>query len=148
MESKSWFIPSPINQVPYQVLKYCPANITPIFNSCWSDGKTSQQWKHAGCDQAHPEGHSKGYPSSPILLPTNCTYVMCREDLQQHFEATSHAFHDRQWLPGHNNTEGFVEGFPGCTKHQFGKQSWMHVEVKRTLLFACRPSYCLWLDTP
>jgi len=42
--------PSPIDQVPYRVLKECPATVTPllhIFNLCWSAGKTPQQWKQA-----------------------------------------------------------------------------------------------------
>ena len=90
--------PSPMDQVPYWVLKECPATVTPllhIFNLCWSAGQIPQQWKQAVI-KLIPKATAKGNPREPILLQTNSPYVLCREDLQQHLEATPHVFHNRQ----------------------------------------------------
>ena len=49
-KARSGSTPSPIDQVPYSILKKCPAVITPllhIYNLCWSSGKIPQQWKQA-----------------------------------------------------------------------------------------------------
>ena len=80
--------PSPIDQVPYRVLKKCPAVVTPllhIFNLCWSTGKIPQQWKQAVIRRI-PKNSSKDRPNyltcfRPIALTSsieNCTPALSR----------------------------------------------------------------------
>ncbi len=119
--ARSGSSPSPIDQVPYRVLKECPAVITPllhIFNLCWSSGKVPQQWKQAVI-RLIPKNSAKDRPNDlsqfrPIAL-TSCVGKLYTSILKERL---------MQFMTSNNyiNTatqKAFIKDVPGCTEHQF-----------------------------
>ena len=123
--------PSPIDQVPYRVLKECPATITPllhIFNLCWSSGKTPEQWKQAVI-KLIPKTTANDKPEDltcfrPIAL-TSCVGKIYSSIMKQRLMCfmTGNGYLDT------TTQKAFVEGVPGCTEHQF--KLWQAIQDAR-----------------
>ena len=114
--------PSPIDQVPYRVLKECPATVTPllhIFNLCWSAGKTPQQWKQAVI-KLIPKTTAKDNPEDlscfrPIAL-TSCVGKIYSSVLKQrlmlfmtgngYIDTTTHSLKGSLGVPNTNSSFG------------------------------------------
>ena len=119
--ARSGSSPSPKDQVPYRVLKECPAVITPllhIFNLCWSTGKIPQQWKQAVI-RLIPKSSAKDSPQDlscfrPIAL-TSCIRKLYTSILKHRL---------MRFMTNSNYIDSvtqkvFMEGVPGCTEHQY-----------------------------
>ena len=127
-KARSGSSPSPIDQVPYRVLKKCPAVVTPllhIFNLCWSTGKIPQQWKQAVI-RLIPKNSSKDRPNyltcfRPIALTSSI------EKLYTSIEKlyTSIVKEHLMWFMTNNNyidtatQKAYIESVSWCSEHQF-----------------------------
>ena len=135
--------PSPLDQVPYTVLKKCPSlmpALLHLYNTCWLTQTAPQAWK---VGTIHLLGKSKAaqdpsQPSNfrPIAL-TSCIGKVFSSLLKQRW--LSYML-DNHYL----NTsvqKAFVDGIPGCTEH--------HVKLLSIINEARRKhkSLCVaWLD--
>ena len=119
--ARSGSSPSPKYQVPYRVLKRCPAIITPllhIFNLCWSTGKIPQQWKQAVI-RLIPKPTAKNNPQDlscfRLIALTSCIgklYTSILEHRLMRF-MNSNKYIDSE------TQKAFIGGVPGCTEHQY-----------------------------
>ena len=135
--------PSPMDQIPYLVLKKCPS-LTPallhVFNSCWSVKRVPAVWK-VGVLRLIGKKQSVEDPSNPKnfrpIALTSCIGKVFTSLLKQ------------RWMTymrtnNYLNTavqKAFVDGVPGCTEH--------HIKLLSMLSEARRKhrSLCVcWLD--
>ena len=135
--------PSPMDQIPYLVLKKCPS-LTPallhVFNSCWSVKRVLAAWKVGvlrliGKKQA-VEDPSNPKNFRPIAL-TSCIGKVFTSLLKQHWMAYMRT---NNYL----NTavqKAFVDGVPGCTERHIKLLSMLsEARQKHRSLCVC------WLD--
>ena len=120
-KARSGSSPSPIDQVPYRVLKKCPAVVTPllhIFNLCWSTGKIPQQWKQAVI-RLIPKNLSKDRPNyltcfRPMALTSSIEklYTSILKERLMCF-MTNNNYIDTA------TQKAYIESVSGCSEHQF-----------------------------
>ena len=135
--------PSPMDQIPYLVLKKCPSLIPTllhIFNSCWSVKRVPAAWK-IGVLRLLGKKKAEKDPSNPKnfrpIALTSCIGKVFTSLLKQRWMAYMRT---NNYL----NTavqKAFVDGVPGCTEH--------HIKLLSMLNKARRKhrSLCVcWLD--
>ena len=118
--ARSGSSPSSIDQVPYRVLKECPAVVTPllhIFNLYWSTDKIPKQWKQAVIGLIPKT--AKDRPNDlkcfrPIPL-TSCIGKLYTSILKECLMCfmTNNNYIDTP------TQKAFIEGVSGCSEHQF-----------------------------
>ena len=111
--------PSPLDQVPYTVLKRCPSlmpTLLHLYNTCWSNQVAPQAWK-VGTIQLFGKSKAEEDPSQPShfrpIALTPCIGKVFSSLLKQ------------RWLSymqgnGYLDTstqKAFVDGISGCTEH-------------------------------
>ena len=141
--SKLTSCPSPMDQIPYLVLKKCPSlmpALLHLFNSCWTTKKVPAAWK-VGVLKLLGKKKAEEDPKlpkhfRPIAL-TSCIGKVFTSLLKQRW---------MDYMKGNNylNTvvqKAFVDGVPGCTEHHLKLLSILN-EARRK-----RRSMCVcWLD--
>ena len=100
--------PSPLDQIPYTVLKKCPSlmpALLHLYNACWS---------HSGCPagmegrrhSAAREVQSRTRPEPTSTLPPHCTDLLHWKGVQQPAKTALVGLHAGQQLHGHFCAEG------------------------------------------
>ena len=142
-KSKATSTPSPVDQIPYLVLKKCPS-LTPallhIFNSSWEQKRVPAAWK-VGVIQLLGKKNAEVDPSKPNnfrpIALTSCIGKVFTSLVKQRWMS---------YMVGNNylNTavqKAFVEGVPGCTEHHLKLLSILGEDYKK------HKSLCIcWLD--
>ena len=142
-KSKATSTPSPVDQIPYLVLKKC-RSLTPallhIFNSSWEQKRVPAAWK-VGIIQLLGKKNAEADPSKPNnfrpIALTSCIGKVFTSLVKQRWMS---------YMVGNNylNTavqKAFVEGVPGCTEHHLKLLSILGEARKK------HKSLCIcWLD--
>ena len=142
-KSKATSTPSPVDQIPYLVLKKCPS-LTPallhIFNTSWALQRVPAAWK-VGVIQLIGKKNAEVDPSKPNnfrpIALTSCIGKVFTSLVKQRWMS---------YMVGNNylNTavqKAFVEGVPGCTEHHLKLLSILREARKK------HKSLCIcWLD--
>ena len=118
-KSRSASSPSPVDQIPYTVLKKCPSlmpALLHLFNHCWSTQTVPKAWKvgviHLLGKKKAEEDPSQPSHFRPIAL-TSCVGKVFTSLLKQRW--LSYMMENR-----YLNTsvqKAFIDGVPGCTEH-------------------------------
>ena len=140
---KSSSIPSPVDQIPYTVIKRCPSLLTALlhmYNCCWTTRAIPTAWKVGivhllGKKKAANDSTNPSY-FRPIAL-TSCVSKVFTSLVK------------RRWLSfmvSNNflNTathKAFIDGVPGCSEHHLKLLTMLREAQRR------RKSLCVcWLD--
>ena len=111
--------PSPLDQVPYTVLKHCPSlmpALLHLYNTCWANQVTPAEWK---VETIQLLGKSKAEqdPSQPShfrpIALTPCIGKVFSSLLKQRW--LSYML-DKHYLDT-TTQKAFVDGISGCTEH-------------------------------
>ena len=141
--SKTSSTPSPLDQIPYIVLKKCPSlmpALLHLFNKCWSSKCVPQAWK-VGVTRLLGKKKAEADPCQPSnfrpIALTSCIGKVFTSVLKQRWMKY---MLDNRYL---NTTvqKAFVDGVPRCTQH--------HLKLLSTINEARRKhkSLCVcWLD--
>ena len=120
-QTKSSSTPSPRDQIPYVVLKRCPAlsaALINLYNACWTSASVPTAWKK-GVVRLIPKGSAEENPGNPSnfrpIALTSCIGKVFTTIVKN------------RWLAYmlQNNymdttiQKAFVHGIPGCSEHQF-----------------------------
>ena len=118
-KAKSASSPSPVDQIPYTVLKKCPSlmpALLHLYNGCWSAQVVPEAWKvgiiHLLGKKKAEEDPSQPSNFRPIAL-TSCVGKVFTSLLKQRWLSY---MTENKYL----NTsvqKAFIDGVPGCTEH-------------------------------
>ena len=118
-KSRSSSSPSPVDQIPYTVLKKCPSLLPALlhlFNHCWATQMVPQAWK-VGVNHLLGKKKAEKDPSQPShfrpIALTSCVGKMFTGLLKQRW--LSYLLENK-----YLNTsvqKAFIDGVPGCTEH-------------------------------
>ena len=118
-KSKSASSPSPVDQIPYTVLKKCPSlmpALLHLFNHCWSTQTVPKAWKvgviHLLGKKKAEEDPSQPSHFRPIAL-TSCVGKVFTSLLKQRW--LSYMMENRYLNTSVQNA--FIDNVPGCTEH-------------------------------
>ena len=118
--TKSKSSPSPIDRIPYHILKRCRSLVTALhnlYNTCWNLGTVPAAWKQ-GVIRLIPKSSAVENPDNPgnfrPIALTSCIGKVYTSVLKN------------RWLSymignGYMDTriqKAFIAGVPGCTEHQ------------------------------
>jgi len=142
-KAKSKSCPSPVDQVPYIILKKCPslkAALLHIFNRCWSLQKVPKAWK-VGVIRLLGKKKAEEDPSQPgnfrPIALTSCIGKVFTSLLKQRWASYMLA---NKYLDA-SVQKAFTDGVPGCTEHHLKLLSIIN-EARRK-----HKSLCVcWLD--
>ena len=141
--SKSTSCPSPLDQIPYLVLKKCPSlmsSLLHLFNTCWAVKEVPAAWK-VGVLRLLGKKKAEEDPKSPKnfrpIALTSCIGKLFTSLLKQRW---MNYMRDNCYL---NTTvqKAFIDGVPGCTEHHLKLLSMLgEARKKHKSLCVC------WLD--
>ena len=141
--SKSSSSPSPVDQIPYIVLKKCPSlmpALLHLFNSCWVLKRVPAAWK-VGVLRLLGKKKAEDDPSQPKnfrpIALTSCIGKVFTSLLKQRWMAYMRG---NSYL-NTNIQKAFVDGVPGCTEHHIKLLSMLKEARSKKRSF----SVC-WLD--
>ena len=111
--------PSPLDQVPYSVLKHCPSlmpALLHLYNTCWSNQVAPQAWK-VGTIQLLGKSKAEQNPNQPShfrpIALTSCLGKVFSSLLKQRWLSYMLSNH---YLDT-STQKAFVDGISGCTEH-------------------------------
>ena len=117
--SKAGSSPSPIDQIPYKVLKNCPSLLPALhhlYNTCWFSKSVPSQWK-VGVMHLLGKKAAKSNPEAPTsfrpIALTSCigkVYTSILKGRWLHY-MTTNRYVDT------NIQKAFIDGISGCTEH-------------------------------
>jgi len=96
--TKSKSSPSPLNRIPYQVLKRCPSLLPALFNlynSCWESGEVPLAWK-LGAVRLIPKSSATEdprRPQQPWKFSAHCINIMHWESVHYSAEESMACIH-------------------------------------------------------
>ena len=135
--------PSPLDQIPYRILKRCPSLVHALFNlynQCWQTFTIPQAWRTASI-RLIAKGSVKDDPSSPSnfrpIALTSCIGKIFTSILKSRW---STYMLENEYLDP-SIQKAFMRATPGCTKH--------HLKLASILADAKRKHKSLtvaWLD--
>ena len=111
--------PSPLDQIPYRILKRCPSLVHALFdlyNLCWQTSTVPQAWKTATI-RLIAKGSAKDDPSSPSnfrpIALTSCIGKIFTSILKSRW---STYMLENEYLDP-SIQKAFMKATPGCTEH-------------------------------
>ena len=135
--------PSPLDQIPYRILKKCPSLVHALFdlfNLCWQTSTVPQAWKTVTI-RLIAKGSAKDDPSSPSnfrpIALTSCIGKIFTSNLKSRW---STYMLENEYL-NLSIQKAFMRATPGCTEH--------HLKLASILTDAKRKHNSLtvaWLD--
>ena len=145
--------PSPLDQIPYRILKRCPSLVHAVFklyNQCWQTSTIPQAWKTASI-RVIAKGSAKDDPSSPSNFRPIALTSYIRKIFTSILKSRWSTYMLENEYLDPSIQKAFIRATPGCTEHHLKLASILaNAKKNKQISDSClaRSGKCIWQCPP